>query len=185
MRKKAKQMGKFLCLVLRHRPEVIGIRLDENGWADVDALIEGIRREHEFDRAMLEEIVATDEKMRYTFNEDGTKIRANQGHSVRVDLELEAIRPPEVLWHGSARRFHRSIMELGLLPRSRLQVHLSADYETAVKVGARHGEPIVYQVLSGQMDRDGYRFYRAKNGVWLTDRVPAAYLRPLPEGETP
>ena len=176
MRHKKKQIGKFLSLILRHNPDVVGIELDKNGWADVDELVRGIQKTRDFSRKELEEIVRTDEKMRYSFNEDGTKIRANQGHSVRVDLGLQPLEPPEVLWHGSARRFHDGIMESGLLPKSRLQVHLSSDYATAVKVGARHGEPIVYQVLSGRMHQDGYLFYLSSNGVWLTDHVPAAYL---------
>ena len=180
MRNEKKRLGKFLALILRHNPGVVGIQLDREGWADVEELIRGIQRTRTFSREQLEEIVRTDEKMRYSFNEDGTKIRANQGHSVPVDLGLQALEPPEVLWHGSARRFHDGIMALGLVPKSRLQVHLSSDYATAVKVGARHGDPIVYQVLSGRMYLDGYLFYRSQNGVWLTDHVPAAYLRLSP-----
>lgn len=176
------KLGKFLCLILRHRPETIGISLDRHGWADVDELIQGVGRKYAFSREVLEEIVRTDGKQRYSFSEDGTRIRANQGHSIPVDLELAPAEPPAVLWHGSARRFQASILEQGLLPQSRLQVHLSPDYATALAVGRRHGEPVVFQVQSGEMHRDGYLFYRAKNGVWLTDTVPPAYLLPaVPE----
>ena len=174
------RLSRFLSLILRHRPEVIGIQLDRHGWADVDALIQGVRQRHpSFDRDTLEEIVRTDDKQRYAFSPDGTKIRANQGHSVHVDLELAPVDPPDTLWHGSARRFLDSIRQKGLLPGARLQVHLSADYPTAVKVGARHGQPVVFQVNCRDMTRDGYLFYQAENGVWLTDCVPPQYLRLL------
>lgn len=172
------KLRKFLCLILRHKPEVIGITVDRHGWADVDELIRGVNRKYPFDRELLEEIVRTDAKQRYTFDEDGTKIRANQGHSLPVDLELAPLEPPPVLWHGSAERFRTSILEQGLLPQSRHQVHLSSDYETALTVGKRHGAPLVFQVQSGEMYRDGFLFYRAKNGVWLTDAVPPSYLLP-------
>ena len=172
------KLGKFLCLIHRHKPEVIGITVDRHGWADVDELIRGVNRKYPFDRELLEEIVRTDAKQRYTFDEDGTKIRANQGHSLPVDLELAPLEPPPVLWHGSAERFRTSILEQGLLPQSRRQVHLSSDYETALTVGKRHGAPLVFQVQSGEMYRDGFLFYRAKNGVWLTDAVPPSYLLP-------
>lgn len=131
------KLGKFLCLILRHKPEVIGITVDRHGWADVDELIRGVNRKYPFDRELLEEIVRTDAKQRYTFDEDGTKIRANQGHSLPVDLELAPLEPPPVLWHGSAERFRTSILEQGLLPQSRHQVHLSSDYETALPLSFR------------------------------------------------
>ena len=173
------RLGKFLCLILRHKPETVGITVDRRGWADVDELIRGVNKKYPFSRELLEEIVRTDAKQRYAFSEDGTKIRANQGHSLPVDLGLTPLDPPPVLWHGSARRFEASILEQGLLPQSRRQVHLSPDYETAVIVGRRHGEPIVFQVQCGEMRRDGFFFYRAENGVWLTDMVPPAYLIPV------
>lgn len=168
--------SKFLSLILRHKPEVIGITLDEHGWADVEELIEGIRGTRAFDREMLEEIVRTDEKQRYSFNEDRTLIRANQGHSIPVDVELPVVTPPAYLYHGTCQKYVASIDEAGLLPQSRLYVHLSGDRDTAVKVGRRHGKPVVYRVKSGQMQADGYVFYRSVNGVWLTKQVPAAYL---------
>lgn len=168
--------GRLLCFVLRHHPEAIGITVDEHGWADVEALVRGMQTKMRFSREELDELVRDDEKQRYTYNADRSKIRANQGHSIPVDLEMEALVPPDVLWHGSARRFDPSIQEYGLIPGSRLHVHLSSDPATAKAVGARHGTPVVYEVLSGQMYQDGYTFYRSQNGVWLTKAVPARYL---------
>lgn len=172
-----KDTSKYMSLILRHKPEVIGITLDEHGWAKVSELIEGISRTQPCSMELLEEIVRTDDKMRYSFNEDKTLIRANQGHSIPVDVELEQKIPPEFLWHGTGLKYTESIEEQGLLPKSRLYVHLSADYETAQKVGARHGSPVVYKVLTGQMAQDGYVFYLSKNGVWLIKEVPVKYLQ--------
>ena len=168
--------SKFMSLILRHKPEAIGISLDEHGWADVDELIAGISRTHELNKDILEEIVRTDDKQRYSFNEDKTLIRANQGHSIPVDVELDEVKPPEELWHGTGEKYVLSIDRQGLLPKSRLYVHLSKDEETAVKVGKRHGKPILYIVKAGKMYRDGYKFYLSKNGVWLTKGVPVKYL---------
>ena len=169
--------SKYLSLILRHKPEAAGITLDEHGWADVEELIEGIRKTRPFVREMLEEIVRTDEKGRYSFNEDGMLIRANQGHSIPVDVELPVVEPPEYLYHGTGEKSVTSIDAQGLLPRTRLYVHLSGDAETARKVGSRHGKPVVYKVLSGEMARAGLTFYRSVNGVWLTKSVPPQYLR--------
>lgn len=176
MDRREKNIGKFLSLILRHHPEVIGIELDEHGWADVDALICGIQRKREFSREQLDYIVRTDAKQRYSYNQDRSKIRANQGHSVSVDLEFKAISPPEYLWHGTAQRFQQSIMREGLISGTRLYVHLSSSPEEAKKVGARHGKPVVFQVMSGKMNRDGYIFFKSDNNVWLTKHVPAEYL---------
>lgn len=170
------KISKYMSMILRHRPEVIGIQLDEHGWADVNELIEGIAKKKKFNREILEEIVRTDSKQRYSFNEDKTKIRANQGHSISVDLELEPLEPPEILWHGTAEKYVASIEKTGLRPGNRMYVHLSSDMQTAEKVGSRHGKPIVYQVKSGEMYRKGFRFYRSVNGVWLTIMVPVEYL---------
>ena len=170
------ETSKFISLILRHKPETIGISLDEHGWADVDELIAGISRTHELNKDILEEIVRTDDKQRYSFNEDKTLIRANQGHSIPVDVELDEVKPPEELWHGTGEKYVLSIDRQGLLPKSRLYVHLSKDEETAVKVGKRHGKPILYIVKAGKMYRDGYKFYLSKNGVWLTKGVPVKYL---------
>ncbi|MBR2576600.1 MAG: RNA 2'-phosphotransferase [Firmicutes bacterium] len=169
--------SKFISLILRHRPEVIGIELDEHGWADVGELIAGVAKSRPFDMEMLEEIVRTDSKQRYSFNEDRTLIRANQGHSIPVDVELEQKEPPEVLYHGTGEKFVSSIDRQGLLPKSRLYVHLSPDEATARNVGRRHGKPVVYEVMAGQMARDGKAFFLSVNGVWLTKAVPAEYLK--------
>ena len=169
----------FLSLILRHKPETIGISLDEHGWANVDELIEDISKTREFNMDILEEIVRTDEKERYSFNEDKTLIRANQGHSIPVDVELEKVEPPEELWHGTGEKYVSSIDEIGLIRKSRLYVHLSKDKETAVKVGSRHGKPVIYTVKAREMYQDGYEFFLSKNGVWLTKEVPVKYLEKI------
>lgn len=171
--------SRFISLILRHKPETIGAALDRHGWMDVDTLIDGINRSglHHLDRNILEMIVREDEKQRYSFNEAHTKIRANQGHSVAVDVELKECNPPEILFHGTGEKYRKSIDEQGLIPKSRLYVHLSEDAETARKVGARHGKPFIYLVLSGLMKKDGFQFYLSANGVWLTKKVPPEYLR--------
>lgn len=169
--------SKFISLILRHKPDVIGISLDEHGWANVDELIEGISKQQHFDMAMLEEIVATDEKQRYSFNEDKTLIRANQGHSVPVDVELEQVSPPKYLYHGTGEKYVASIEAQGLVQKSRLYVHLSSDYNTAEKVGSRHGKPVVYRISAEKMAKDGYVFYKSVNGVWLTKEVPVKYFK--------
>ena len=163
-------------MILRHKPEAIGIALDEHGWAKVDELIAGVGQSRPFSMADLEEIVRADEKQRFSFNGDKTLIRANQGHSVPVDVELEEAVPPEVLYHGTGEKYVDSIEKQGILPKTRLYVHLSADYDTAVKVGSRHGKPVVYRIMAGKMASDGYRFYRSVNGVWLTKEVPVGYF---------
>ena len=171
-----KDISKFISLILRHKPEVIGITLDEHGWANVDDLIAGISKTQPIDIAMLEQIVAEDEKQRYSFNDDHTLIRANQGHSIPVDVELPEVIPPAVLYHGTGLKYKESIDAQGLIPKSRLYVHLSGDAETARKVGQRHGKPVIYTVDAAAMHADGYTFYRSVNGVWLTKEVPAKYL---------
>lgn len=173
--------SKFISLILRHRPEVIGITLDEHGWANVSELIAGVGRTHALDMSMLEEIVHTDSKRRYSFSEDKTLIRANQGHSVPVDVELEKVVPPEILYHGTGEKYTASVNVQGLLPMSRLYVHMSPDMDTARKVGQRHGKPVIYVVKSGEMQKTGYDFFRSLNGVWLTKHVPAKYLKALEE----
>ncbi len=175
--KNKESTSKLIALVLRHKPEEIGITLDEHGWANVDELIAGIAKTQPFDMSMLEEIVGTDEKQRYSFNEDKTLIRANQGHSIPVDVELEQKTPPELLYHGTGEKYTASIDAQGLIPKSRLYVHLSPNYDTAVKVGSRHGKPVVYTVAAGEMQKNGYVFYQSVNGVWLTKNVPVEFLR--------
>lgn len=178
MDKKTKDISQFISLVLRHKPEAAGLTLDEHGWADVDDMIKGINAAMgcSLDCEALEEIVRTDEKQRYSFNEDGTLIRANQGHSIPVDVELEEKTPPDILYHGTGEKYFRSINEQGLLPKSRLYVHLTSDNSTAVRVGERHGNPVTYGIDCRRMAEDGYKFYLSKNGVWLTEKVPKEYL---------
>ena len=179
--RRMRNTNKFISLILRHNPQVIGISLDEHGWADVKELIDGINRTegHSLDMDTLDEIVRTDEKQRYSFNEDHSLIRANQGHSIPVDVELEEKTPPDILWHGTGQKYVSSIDVQGLIPKSRLYVHLSSDMETARKVGSRHGRPVIYQVDCRKMTEDGYRFFLSANHVWLTKEVPAEYLKKL------
>lgn len=173
------ETSRYMSLILRHKPEVIGITLDEHGWADVNKLIEGIAKTKMFNMNILEEIVRTDNKQRYSFNADKTKIRANQGHSVPVDVELEQKIPPDYLWHGTGQKYVLSIDKQGLLPQSRLYVHLSSDEKTAITVGSRHGIPVIYKVHSREMAEQGYEFYCSVNGVWLTKEVPVKYLEKI------
>lgn len=169
--------SKFLSLVLRHRPEHIGITLDSAGWVAVDELLSAAQRSGlPLDRATLERVVAENDKRRFAFSADGARIRASQGHSVGVDLGLAPQTPPDVLFHGTATRFLESIRQEGLKPGSRTHVHLSADEETACTVGRRHGSPVVLRVEAGAMHRDGHEFLRSENGVWLARAVPARYL---------
>ncbi len=172
-----KETSQFISLILRHKPETIGITLDEHGWAKVDELIAGVNKTRNLDMAMLEEIVATDNKQRFSFNEDKTLIRANQGHSIAVDVDLEQLDPPQFLYHGTGEKYVASIEQQGILPRTRLYVHLSPNVETAVKVGSRHGKPVVYKIFAEQMSKDGYVFYKSVNGVWLTKEVPTKYFQ--------
>ena len=173
---KQKNISKFISLILRHKPEIIGLTLDEHGWANVNELIEGISKQYDFNMQMLEEIVRTDEKQRYSFNENKTLIRANQGHSISVDVELEKVEPPEFLWHGTGEKYVSSIDKQGLISKSRLYVHLSSEKETAIKVGKRHGKPILYKIKSQEMYQNCFVFYYSKNGVWLTKEVPVKFL---------
>ncbi|MBD5143661.1 MAG: RNA 2'-phosphotransferase [Oscillospiraceae bacterium] len=166
------RISKLISKILRHKPEMIGITLDSEGWADTQALIAGIQISQE----MLEEIVNTDAKQRYSFNEDKSKIRANYGHSVKIIIHYPEKEPPEFLYHGTAERFLPSIQEKGLLPMQRLYVHLSKDIETAITVGKRHGKPYVFKIPAKAMQEQGYIFYQAPNGVWLTKLIPANFL---------
>lgn len=172
------KISRFISMVLRHKPHTIGLTLDAGGWASVDDLIRGAQRvKVPLTPELLRQIVAEDEKQRYAFSEDGLRIRASQGHSIPVDLGFEAVPPPDRLYHGTAQRFLDSIQQQGLIAKGRQYVHLSADEATALQVGRRHGEPIVLLVKADRMQRDGFKFYRSANDVWLTDRVPAKYLQ--------
>jgi putative RNA 2'-phosphotransferase len=169
--------SKFLSKVLRHKPQSIGLALDANGWANVDELLACAQRAGvHLTRELLERVVAENDKQRFAFDDAHTKIRANQGHSIQVDLQLEPQTPPDILYHGTAQKFLPSIRAEGLKPLNRNQVHLSADAVTATKVGARHGEPVVLMVKAREMFQQSFLFYLSANGVWLTDRVPQEFI---------
>ena len=171
------RISKFLSLVLRHDPGKIGLELDDQGWADVEELIsKAADKNMVFSRLELEEVVVTNDKQRFAYNADKSKIRANQGHSIDVELQLEKRQPPEVLYHGTVNRFLESIKAQGLQKMSRHHVHLSADRLTAEKAGSRRGQAVILIVRSGEMSRAGIEFYQSSNGVWLTDSVPIEYI---------
>ncbi|BDD07783.1 putative RNA 2'-phosphotransferase [Fulvitalea axinellae] len=175
--KKLRKISKFLSLVLRHKPETIGIALDGKGWTEVAGLLEKMKMAgRPLDMEMLEAVVEANNKKRFAFNADKTMIRANQGHSVNVELGYTPVEPPEILFHGTARKNIGSIFQSGLEKRGRHHVHLSAETETAVAVGQRHGKPVVLEVRAKEMRRDGYAFFVSDNGVWLTEEVPTKYL---------
>ena len=175
--KQLKEKSKFLSLVLRHSPQTIGINIDQNGWTNVTELLTKAAKRKMFITAEeLEAIVRENDKQRFSFNDDHTMIRANQGHSINIDLNLTATVPPEYLYHGTVSKFINSIKSDGLKKMSRQHVHLSTDKATAEKVGSRRGIPVILSIRSGTMQRDGYSFFQSDNGVWLTDGVPADYI---------
>lgn len=168
----------FISLILRHKPETIDIKLDKNGYAIVEELIAGINNKDKYiDMDILEKIVRDDNKGRYKFNEDKTKIRASQGHTVKVDLELKEIVPPDVLYHGTCDKFVSSIMKTGINKGVRHHVHLSGDRETASNVGNRRGKAVVLEIDALKMHKRGYKIYKSDNGVYLTDYVPVEFIR--------
>lgn len=180
LREDLTSMSKFLSLVLRHAPETIGVSLNDAGWTDVEVLLQQANvHGKRIDREMLERIVATSDKRRFVISDDGLLIRANQGHSVDVNLGLKALKPPTHLFHGTASRFFPAIQEQGLKPQSRQHVHLSADVPTALAVGRRHGSPRVLRVESAKMHELGHVFFQSQNGVWLTVAVPPQFIEPF------
>lgn len=173
-----KFISKFLSYVLRHKPEAIDLTLDDQGWADVGFLL--VKAEKKGKKITMEElayVVANNAKQRFSFNEDQTKIRANQGHSIQVDLALQPVVPPSLLYHGTVAKFLDSIKENGLQKMNRQHVHLSPDIETALNVGSRRGKPLILTIHAKEMHDAGYLFYLSKNGVWLTDQVPARFIK--------
>lgn len=171
------RLSKYISLVLRHRPGMISLVLDEAGWADVDALLVGMQQHgYSIDHAQLERVVAENDKQRFAFNAEHTRIRANQGHSVQVQLGLAVRIPPDLLYHGTAAKNIESIRKYGLLKGKRHAVHLSPDIDTARKVGQRHGQPVVLAIQAGRMAVDGFEFTCSQNGVWLVERVPPEYI---------
>lgn len=174
------RLSVFISLILRHKPSEIGIVLDEHGWANVKELIAGINNTgRNIDMGILEEIVRTDKKCRYSFNENKTLIRANQGHSIPVNIEFKEVVPPDVLYHGTATKSLDSIKQQGIKSMSRLYVHLSKDSETAVNVGSRHGKCVVLSIDTKRMFNDGIKFYLSANGVWLVDYVDWKYVKEI------
>lgn len=171
------KLSKFLSLVLRHKPEEIGIELDENGWAKVEDLLIGLnKRGFAVDLAILKDLVATNEKQRFCFSENGELLRANQGHSIKIDLGLVAQEPPAELYHGTVEKFIDSITLNGLQKQKRTHVHLSGDVETATVVAKRRGQPVLLYINALAMHKDGFEFYQSENGVWLVDSVPVKYI---------
>ena len=171
------QTSKFLSQILRHRPGKIGLSLDANGWADVAELLEkSAAKGISIDRETLQIVVDTNDKKRFVFSDDGHRIRASQGHSIDIDLDLKPQKPPEILFHGTAETSLKSIRREGLLPMRRQHVHLSKDLETAQRVGGRHGKAVVLSIRTGDMARQRFKFYLSENGVWLTEEVPVGFI---------
>lgn len=180
MNKDHKRTSKFLSLVLRHSPETIGIRLDEQGWVEIDLLLSKMASAgHPTSREFLEEVVRTSDKQRFAISEDGQKIRANQGHSVTIDLGLTPETPPDLLLHGTGQDNLESILAQGLHSGARQHVHLSVDPVIAKKVGTRHGKPVILEIDAQGMVEAGHVFYLSANSVWLTDCVPPQFIRLL------
>lgn len=174
MDKALTKISKHLSYVLRHKPESIGLSLDFQGWASIDELIS--KANFSLDYELLTQTVEQNDKKRFAISEDGLYIRANQGHSINVDLGLQPIQPPDFLYHGTADRFVDSILDTGLQPRQRQHVHLSKDIKTAKSVGQRHGKPIVLIVEAKKMYEQGFKFFLSKNEVWLTEKILAQFL---------
>lgn len=173
-----KKASKFLSYVLRHHPEKIGISLDANGYISVSGLITALRKDgwKDFDEKRLNDIVVTNDKKRFSYSDCKKLIRASQGHSVSIDLGLKPMDPPEYLFHGTVQKFLGDIQKEGLTKRSRQHVHLSADLETANKVGLRRGKPVILKIKAKEMKEQGHSFYISANGVWLTDKVPQKFV---------
>ncbi|GIK54547.1 MAG: RNA 2'-phosphotransferase [Chloroflexi bacterium] len=177
MDKRYTNVSKFLSLILRHKPEVVSIELDEQGWVAIDMLLAACAAHgRTLSRAELDYVVANNNKQRFAISDDGMRIRANQGHSVAVDLAYEVAEPPELLYHGTTVSNLPSIRRQGLVKGKRHHVHLSADVATATAVGRRHGKPVVLTVKAGEMARAGFLFFLSANGVWLTETVPYLYI---------
>jgi putative RNA 2'-phosphotransferase len=173
----AKHISKFMSMVLRHQPQMINIVLDENGWTDTDVLIKKMNEQgFSLTKEILRYVVQTNNKKRFAFNEDETRIRASQGHSIEIDLDYSAAEPPAFLYHGTALAAVESILQSGLDKRERHHVHLSKDVQTALQVGRRRGKAQLLRVEALAMFKDGYRFFLSENGVWLTDHVPVKYI---------
>jgi putative RNA 2'-phosphotransferase len=174
------KISKYLSKYLRHQPDRLGLTLDPGGWVSVEELLAACAA-HQFPVTLpeLQDVVTTNEKQRFAFDETGTHIRANQGHSVEIDLQLTPQAPPPLLYHGTGEKSVAAILERGLLKMARHHVHLSIDQDTALKVGMRHGRPVIFAVDAAAMFSDGFQFYCSANGVWLVDHVPPNYLQQI------
>lgn len=172
------KISKYLCFILRHHPEAIGLGLDSEGWASIDEIIQKISR-FKLTPELIDYVMQTDDKQRFCISEDGTKIRANQGHSIDVNLNLKPLQPPEVLLHGTANRFLENILEKGLLKQKRQFIHLTESESIAKAVGSRYGKPVILEITSVRMVEDGFIFYKSLNNVWLVEHVPVDYLKIL------
>lgn len=174
--KQLNKISKFLSFVLRHKPEAIDLTLDSQGWASVAELIEKGSSKITLTNNLIKQIVVTNDKQRFLLSEDGQRIRANQGHSIKVDLNLQPQEPPPLLYHGTATRFLNSIKQEGLKLGQRHHVHLSTDVTAAMAVGQRYGKPVILQVASGEMFQAEHEFFLSENGVWLTEHVPPRFI---------
>jgi putative RNA 2'-phosphotransferase len=178
--KDIKKLSKLLSYVLRHHPETINLTLDKNGWVSVDELLKNLNANgHTIDHDLLEHIVVTNEKKRFSFNENKTMIRASQGHSTTVELDYKVSEPPAVLYHGTVGRNLEAILRDGLHKMERHHVHLSADIPTALQVGQRYGKPVLLSIKAKEMFNAGHAFYCSDNGVWLTESVPPSFISVL------
>jgi putative RNA 2'-phosphotransferase len=176
--KRRTKISKFLSLILRHAPQTVGLRLEENGWVNVEELIIACAQNgRALTREELEEVVETNDKKRFSFNASRTKIRANQGHSIEIEIEFEKRTPPAILYHGTADKNVKSILERGLQKMRRHHVHLSIDKETARKVGMRYGKPVIFEIDTEAMIENNFEFFVSTNGVWLVENVPPQFLR--------
>ncbi|QDT93008.1 RNA 2'-phosphotransferase [Gimesia algae] len=175
--KELKKKSKFLSLILRHQPETVGITLDDSGWVDVEVLLAAMSQQGKgMSRATLDTVVQSNDKQRFSFNAEGTRIRANQGHSISVDLGYTTAVPPEILFHGTPDKFIEPISQEGLKKMNRHHVHLHVDEQTSIAVGRRRGRPVLLQVRALEMHQAGWEFFVTPNQVWLTDSVPVEYI---------
>ena len=173
-----KKVSKYLSFILRHQPESIGLELSEEGWANIEELM-SLTKKFKLTKEQIKIVVDTNDKKRFLISGDGLKIKAKQGHSIKVTLELDPVTPPDVLLHGTAERFIESIFKQGLTKQNRHHVHLSEAQQTALSVGSRYGKPVLLNVNAKQMQLDGFEFFKTENNVWLVDEVPVRYLSKL------
>jgi len=175
MADKYKDISKYFSYLLRHKPETIGLKLDDNGWASIEDLI-AKTTEFELDIEIIQIVVESNDKQRFSISDDNQRIKANQGHSIEIDLDLKALEPPAHLYHGTAERFINSIMKNGLSKQKRHHVHLSESTAVAIAVGSRYGKPVVLKISSKEMFENGLKFYKTINNVWLVGSVPIEYI---------